>query len=40
MSTDVEALEQLPAQDSDEAAVGFVTGCDVFTYCAETCTGG
>ena len=40
VSTDVEALEQLPAQDSDETAVGFVTTCDVFTICAETCTRG
>ncbi|MEU7871708.1 ALQxL family class IV lanthipeptide [Dactylosporangium sp. NPDC049140] len=38
MSTDVDALELLPAEESDETQVGFVTGCDVFTYCFDTCT--
>jgi hypothetical protein len=37
VSTDVDALELLPAEDSEEVAVGFVTGCDLFSYCVQTC---
>jgi hypothetical protein len=40
VSIDVDALELLPAQDGDEAVVGYVTACDYFTYCADTCTRG
>jgi hypothetical protein len=37
MSTDVNALELLPAQDTEDAGIGFVTGCDLFSYCVQTC---
>ena len=36
MSIDVDALELLPAQESEETKVGFVTGCDLFTFCTAT----
>jgi hypothetical protein len=38
VSTDVNALEQLPAQTRDDAGVRFVTACDVFSIiCVQTC---
>lgn len=36
MSTDVDALELLPADESEEAKPGIITGCDLFTFCIET----
>jgi hypothetical protein len=38
MSTDVNALELLPAQTRDDGEARFVTACDVFSIiCVRTC---
>ena len=38
MSTDVNALELLPAQTRDDGEERFVTACDVFSIiCVRTC---
>jgi len=41
MNTDVNALEVLPAQTSDDEEARLVTGCDLATYCfSHSCTAG
>jgi hypothetical protein len=36
MSTDVDALDLLPAEESEEDKARWVTGCDLFTFCTDT----